>query len=84
MRQAKIREMKERRERSVKALIGETDTVTKEVHSNLMVPSDDGTDEEGSMDFLDLAMRDGLQEGNSELELMFEAMCDISQSHQIY
>ena len=80
MRQAKIHEMKEQRERLLKALI-ETDEATKEGHSK--VELDDSTDEEDSMDFLDLAIRSGLHEDSSISEGTLEVMCEI-RARQLY
>lgn len=81
IRKAKIREMKERRERKVEGLI-EIDPATKE--APFPYELDDSTDEEASMDFLDLAMRSGLHEESSGLDIMIEAMSEFGISRQVY
>lgn len=85
MHQAKILELKERRERSLDAL-QEPDIETKgELH---MLASDDdsASDEEGSLDYRDLAMSDGLalNESHPGMDNVLEEMYEITFSQQAY
>jgi hypothetical protein len=74
IRQAKIHGMREQRERLVEALIDD-DKATKEGHSQL--EPNDSTDEEGSIDFLDLVIQSGLHEVNSISEGTVDKVCQI-------
>lgn len=74
IRQAKIHGMREQRERLVEALIDD-DKATEEGHSQL--EPNDSTDEEGSIDFLDLVIQSGLHEVNSISEGTVDKVCQI-------